>query len=506
MESNVIQYLIVLFVYFVGMLVLGFWFNKKAHSEKDYFIAKDKLGAAVIGFSYSATQMSGSTFMGSVGQKSVIGYSLMPAGIASASAPWFTYVLLGERIRKLSDRLKSVTISDIFEARYYSKFVGIVTCIIMLCAFIPMISAQFQAAAVAFEVILGVPYLVGLFIFGIVVILYTTVGGMLAVAWTDLIQGILMIIGFMILAPIVLYATGGFSEMNIKYGEINPEGMALIGAMSPLWVISSFIVWGFFQIGGAPASVTRFLIPKDDKTLKKALIYSISFQSLMYICAAIIAIGGAVILPNLEKADMLVPTLIFEYLHPVFGGIVLAAVLGAMMSTIDSILLLAGSLVTVNIVPKITKKQLDTSKRLKIGKISTLVIGLLAILIAIDPPAAIFWVVTMSFSIMASAFTFPLLLGIWWPRATKEGGIAGIIGGVVSCIVWYILGYIEYQSFSIWIGGIWPAVFGSMVSLVLVTVVSYLTKPAPQEVIDTFFDDILIDKPLANEVVNAQKG
>jgi len=485
------QYIIILVVYFGGMLFLGFWFGKRVKSDQDYFIARGKLNAASIGFSFSASQMSGSTYMGAIGACKTLGYNFIPAAIASASAPWFSYILGGDRIRKVAGRTRCTTVADVFGARY-SPAASLTSTIIMLVAFIPMLAAQFKAAGNVFEVLLGIPYIWGLIIFGGIVIIYTVVGGMFAVAWTDLIQGLLMIVGFAILAPIVVSAAGGFGGMHARYAELNPGGMTFTGIMPAMWVVSAFVVWGFFQLGGAPHAVTRFLIPEDNKTLRRALVYSVLFQSFIFICFALLAISGHVLLPDLERADLTVPTLVAQYLHPVIGGVIIAAALGAMMSTVDSILLITGSLVVENIYMKVKTEEVDNRKALRAGRIVTLILGLLGLAVAIKPPAAILWIVTMSFQLLAAAFLFPLLLGLWWPRASKAGGIAGMIGGVSSCVIWYVLGYIQTQSFSNWIGGIWPAILGAAVSLVLVVVVSLATKPSPQDVIDTFFDDILV--------------
>lgn len=482
-----LQYAVILVLYFTGMLVLGLWFNKKVKSKRDYFIAKGKLGPATVGFSFSATQMSGSSYMGAVGTEKFLGYNFAPAAVASAAAPWFSYILLGARLRKIASKIKSVTLADIFEARYYSTFSSLTCVIIMLIAFIPMIAAQLKAAGNVFEVLLGLPYIVGLFVFGGIVILYTVLGGMYAVAWTDLIQGVIMIVGFAILAPVAVHAAGGFAGMHQQYAQINPQAISFTGKMSAGWVVSAFVVWGFFQIGGSPASVTRFLIPEDDKTLKRAMVYSVLFQSFIYLSATLVAIAGGVLLPNLEQPDLTVPTMVTQLLHPLVGGIIIAAVLGAMMSTIDSILLLAGSLVVENIYIKFMRKEANHQQGLRIARYVTLVIGVLALLVAIKPPAAILWIVTMAFSLMASAFTFPFLLGLWWPGATKEGGITAMIAGAMSCVFWYGLGYMKYHSFDNWIGGIWPAIFGSAVSLILIIVVSKVTPPTPPEVKELFF-------------------
>lgn len=483
------QYTLLLGGYFIAMLGLGFWFNRRISSSRDYFIAKGKLGPATVGFSFSATQMSGSTYMGAVGTEKILGYNFSPAAVSSAAAPWFSYILLGNRLRRISNRIKGITLVDIIEARYYSPGAALISTFIMLIAFIPMIAAQLKAAGNIFEVLLGVPYLAGLCIFGGIVILYTVLGGMFAVAWTDLIQGLIMIVGFAILAPVAVHAAGGFAGMHLQYAQLNPGAITFLGKMPALWVVSAFVVWGFFQIGGSPASVTRFLIPEDDRTLKRAMVYSVMFQSFIYVSATLVAIAGGVLLPQLERPDLTVPTMVSQLLPPLMGGIIIAAVLGAMMSTIDSILLLAGSLVVENVYVKMMGRKIDRRQGLRLARRVTFGIGVCALLMAIKPPAAILWIVTMSFSLLASAFTFPLLLGIWWPRATRAGGIAGMVGGSISCVFWYALGYWKYHRFDNWIGGIWPAILGAFISLLLLITISAATAPPPEDVQEIFFQE-----------------
>ncbi len=484
-------YIVVIVIYFLAMLAVGFLFTKKVSSERDYFIAKDKLNAPVIGFSFSATQMSGSTYMGTVGSVRALGYAFIPAAISSAAAPWFCYVLVGDRIRKVSARLKSVTMADIFESRY-GKAAGLTATIIMIIASIPTIAAQLKAAANAFEILIGIPYVLSLFLFGGIVVAYTLLGGMFAVAWTDLIQGILMICGFAILVPVVLIKSGGFTAMHEAYANFNPAGISISGSQPMMWVISGFLVWGFFQIGGQPAAVTRFLTTSDAKTMKKALAYSIVFESFIFMALAIISIGAGALLPKVENSDMTLPMLIQTYLHPILGGVVLSAALGAMMSTVDSVLLMVSSLFVNNIYVKAFHKKDNTKETLTAGRIIVVAVGVLGLLVAIKPPDAILWIITTGFSLMASAFTFPLLLGLWWPKATKAAGLTGILTGAVACLFWYILGYIQFHSLSSWIGGIWPAIFGSVISLLVTIVVSLFTEPIDRETAEVFYDDSLI--------------
>ncbi len=256
--SLTLSYTLVLVCYFAALMGLGLWFNRRSRSRRQFFLARGDLGAAPLGFSYSATQMSGSSYMGAVGTERELGYNFAPAGVSSAAAAWFTYVLIGERLRRVAARVRCTTLVDVFQARYPGRAVAATATGLMLIAFIPLIAAQLKAAGNLFEVLIGIPYLPALFVFGGIVILYTVIGGMHAVAWTDLIQGSIMIAGFAVLAPVAVLAAGGFSEMHLRYAEFNPDGISFLGGMPAVWVVSSFLVWGFFQIGGAPAAVTRF--------------------------------------------------------------------------------------------------------------------------------------------------------------------------------------------------------------------------------------------------------
>ena len=487
---NMNSYIVIMSIYFIAMLVIGFLFSKKIKTKTDFYTARDKLNAAVIGMSYSATQMSGSSYMGTVGVVRSVGFAFVPSALTSAAAPWFTYILVGDRIRKIAARLQSITLVDIFEARYGKK-ASLSACVIMLVAIIPIITAQIKAAATAFEVLFGIPYVAGIFVFGGIVIIYTMAGGAFAVAWSDLIQGFLMMAGFAILAPVVLYQAGGFVKMHELYGQFNPRGLTVTGGMPVLWVISAFFLWGFFQIGGAPAAVTRFLATSNGNVLRKALVYSILFQSFIYITLVLIAFGSGALMPDLSpgQSDMALALLIQKYLPPIIGGIVLSAAMAAMMSTVDSVLLLAGSLFVHNIYNKAMKMETTPKQDLFIGRVVTFVIAIVSFLIAINPPAAVAWIIAIGFSLMAASFTFPMLLGLWWPKMTKTGGLVSILTGAVTCTIWYILSYVKYNSLSVFIGGIWPAMFGSAFSLVTLIIVSLLTPPIDKETAEIFYKD-----------------
>ena len=143
-----------------------------------------------------------------------------------------------------------------------------------------------------------------------------------------------------------------------------------------------------------------------------------------------------------------------------------------MMSTIDSVLLMASSLFVNNIWIKMLKHRENDKQTIRIGQILVVVLGVLGMLVAIDPPDAILWIITSGFSVMAGAFTFPLLLGVWRKDLTPAAGFWSVASGAAATIIWYVLGYIQYGNLNDFIGGIWPAIVGSVVSLVVLLVVT----------------------------------
>jgi SSS family transporter len=482
-------YIIVLVLYFAIMFGVGIITGKKANeSNDDYFLAKDKLPASVIGFSFSATQMSGSTYMGAIGTRRSIGIPYVPCGVSSASAPWFSYILVGDRIRKLNARVECLTMADIFEKRF-GKAAGLIAAIIILFCNIPLITGQFQASGGAFQTILGLPYVPSLIIFGGIVVVYTIVGGMFAVAWTDLIQGALMILGFLILAPMTVIKAGGFANIFHNYAAFNPQGISFGNSNQTLmWMISGFLVWGFFQIGGSPAAITRFLTTTDDKKMKDALAFSVMFQCIIYLSGSIIALGSVTLIPELAKADMVIPELCVQYLPPVIGAVVITAALAAMMSTVDSVILMCSSIFVVNILEKGFKIKNDSKVAMIWSKVIVVLAGLSGLLLAINPPDSILWIITTGFSVMAAAFTFPLLAALWWPRCSDIGGVVGMVGGALSAVLWYVLSFLQYGNLKTFVGGWWPAIVGSIVSLILVVYVSLFTAPSANDTLELFYD------------------
>jgi len=481
-----ITYPIILALYLAGMIALGWYFSKKVTGTDEYYTTGRTTNAAVTGFSYSATQMSAGTAIGSPATVWKLGYNYIPVSIASTAAPWFTFLSIGERMRKIAERINAYTYGDIFEARYgrHSRFFY---AFLMLVFYIPLMVGQLKACGEILKVALGWDYLVGMVVAGVVIIVYTWTGGMFAVAWSDLIQGLIMVVGLVVLAFTTVSRAGGLAVIHQNLAAIDPRLIKLTGLVTGTWAVCNMITWSMLQIGGSAAAVVRFIIAKDMKTLRTALGYSIVFQTIIFASVGAVGLAGRVLLPDLKVADSLVPTLAASLLHPVFGAVVLSAVLAAIMSTVDSVLLLCSAAATRDLYVPLVNPRASDEEQLKVGRIITVVLGAAAILLAIRPIDAVQWLVAFSFNVMAASLTVPILCAAWWPRATKQGALAAMYSGLISSLFWYYLGWQQFKSLSNWPYGLWPGVLGTAVSLVFMLIGTYLSAPPDEKTKEIFY-------------------
>lgn len=478
-------YIVILLVYLAGMLVIGFISSKKVTNSKSYYTSDRNVSAAVTGFSYSSTQLSSGSTIGMPATVYTQGYSYMGTPMAAAAAPWFTFLLTGERVRKISERVDAIDYGDIFRARFGNASKILYELLIIVFA-IPTIISQFAAAGSSVQSLTGISYNVAIPMIAVVLTIYTMSGGMNSVALTDYIQGIIMIAGFGILAAILLTRAGGFTAMHEGIAATDPDLLRLTGKASKTWVICCIITWSILMVGGSITSVVRFLIPKDLKALRGALGYSVFFSIFVLSACGVIGLCGITLLPGLESTDRLVPTLIGTYMTPILGGILISAVIAAIMSSVDSTLLLcsaaAEGLYIGYINPNASAKQ-----QLRVGRAITVVVAAVAMVMAFKPFTAIQWLVAFSFNTWAGAFTVPVLFALWSPGTTKTAGFCAMAAGAAAALAWYAAGYIMYNSFSNWPFGIWPGIFGSIVSLIVILAVSAFTKPIDEETREIFY-------------------
>ena len=476
----------VIFAYLALMLGLGIYLARKVQNEESYYLANRSMSAPVTGFSFSVTQMSAGSLVGMIGVLGTLGYNYAPVAIASAAAPWAAFMIIGERIRRIADKSGAMTYGDIFEQRF-DKSVKLLFGVMVILFIVPLITGQLQASGSILQVVLGMDYTLGVFLTTIVIVLYVVLSGMFGVAWSDFIQGVIMCVGVIFMVPAVISQAGGLVEGHAALRAIDPNLVQMTGLVTGMWVFSNVITWSLFQVGGNPHSMFRFLIPKNLRTLRKAMLWAVGANIIIFGGLTFVGTLSRVVLPDLAQRDLTMPILATEYLPVFVGSLLLAAVIAAIMSTVDSILLLVSSAATRDIYPVLAKGKTSPKKQLLLARIVTVVVGGVGLYVALNPLDMVQWMVALSFQLMAATLFIPIVLMCWWPRFNKAGALAGMLGGAATAVVWFAVGWVQYGSFSNWPGGIWPALLGIIVSGILAVVVTKTTKEPPKEVVEAFY-------------------
>ncbi len=474
-------------VYMAGVYLLAWYCNKKMAATQDfleeYFIGSRSMGGFVLAMTLVATYTSASSFIGGPGMAYNLGLSWVLLAVIQVPTAWLTLGVLGKQFAIAARRIDAITINDFLRERYRNRWVVIFASVSLLLFFLSAMTAQFIGGARLFEAITGLSYLWGLGIFACTVILYTTVGGFRAVALTDALQGLVMILGTAAMIFGVASAAGGLGNVTsqlraIDPGLISPWGPE--GSVAKAFMLSFWVLVCFGTIG-LPHTAVRCMGYRDSASMHRAIVIGtamVSFIMLgMHLCGAL----GRALLPGLTVPDTIMPQLAMATLPPVLAGTFLAGPLAGVMSTIDSQLIQMSATVVkdlyINYInPRCSQ---DEKKVRRLSFYTTAVLGAIVFLAAVRPPNLIVWLNVFAFGGMEAAFLWPLVLGLYWRRANAAGALASMAAGVGLY-------------FAMTMAGAQPWGFNAIVpslgcSLVAFLAVSLATAPPDQEVIATFW-------------------
>ena len=433
----------VLVGYLIILLGIGFWASRESGDLKGYFVAGKQLPAWVIAFSSNATGESAWLLLGLTGMGYAIGvhaFWVILGEVLGVAAAW---VFVARPFKEYTDRFDSITVPDYLTDRFRDSShvfrwlsAGIVLSMVMAYT-----AAQLTASGKAFDSFLGTGYTQGVWIGLGIVLFYTTIGGFKAVAYSDFVQGVLML-GCLITLPIVgVISAGGLSEMFSALGAADPALLRPMGefGLGPAGIASAI---GFVAIGlaflGSPQLLTRFMAARDQKQIvnggKWAVLCIVGFD----IGAVFGGMAGRTLFPGLLDPETILPEMSTALFPAFFTGIFLVVVLAAIMSTVDSLLILASSVVVRDVVQKALGSQWSERRLSRLGKAVTVVIGVAGLAVALGEVRMIFYFVLFAWSGIACAFTPVVLCSLFWKRTTKAGAVAGMIGGFVVTVVWVI--------------------------------------------------------------------
>ena len=502
--SSLVWIMIAIAVYLLIMIFIGASFMRKNNNSEDYFLGGRSLNGFVAALSAGASDMSGWMLMGLPGSIYALGTGQVWIGVGLMLGTIANWLVVAGPLRKYTIKANnSLTLPEFFVNRYRDEkkvLLGLSSAVIVIF-FVVYTASAFSAGGKLFNSVFGMDYHLALIIGALVILTYTFMGGFLAVCTTDFIQGLLMLFAVIFVPMIALINMGpsNFTANLVSTGVepssfLNPmqEGGTQITAVS---ILSSF-AWGLGYFG-MPHILVRFMAIKDKEELKKSKSIAIVWVILGLAFACFIGVLGRAYLATKFGAMDDSEKVFIEMIKKVFtedsnvallAGLFIAAILAAIMSTADSQLLVASSALTEDLYKGIIRKDASESSVLNVGRGATVVVAIIALLIAWNPDSSVMALVSDAWAGFGAAFGPLVLCSLFWRRTNFAGAFAGIFSGALTVIVWDYIPLMQGAT----IGsatGLYSLLPGFIISLIAIIVVSLCTK-APSEEITKEFDEV----------------
>ncbi|EPZ9040655.1 sodium/proline symporter PutP [Campylobacter coli] len=423
------------------MLYIGFYFYRQNKNTEDYFLGGRSLGPVVSALSAGASDMSGWLLMGLPGALYASGLIESYIAIGLSIGALLNWSFVAKRLRIYTSVIaNSITIPDYFETRFDDDkhILRIVCAIVILIFFTFYVSSGLVGGAKLFEATFGIRYEYALTTGTLIIVAYTFLGGYKAVCWTDLLQGLLMMGALIVVPAVMLYHLGGFGEAMAVIEEIKPNALSMgegIGALS----IVSALAWGLGYFG-QPHILVRFMSIRSTKDIPAATFVGISWMVISLIGACFIGLLGIayvhkfeLTLQDPEKIFIVMSQLLF---NPWIAGILLSAILAAIMSTASSQLLVSSSTIAEDFYKRIFNKEASNKTAMNLGRIGVLLVALVAFVISTDKESSVLSIVAYAWAGFGASFGSVMLFSLFWSRMTRIGAILGMITGAVMVVLW----------------------------------------------------------------------
>jgi sodium/proline symporter len=437
--------LLTFLLYFLVLLGLGVLAYRRTRNLSDYILGGRTLGSWVSAFSAQASDMSGWLLMGLPGLAYTQGLEAFWMALGLALGTYLNWLYVAEPLRATTlEHDDSLTLPVYFERRFEDDTgtLRLVSALVILVFFTFYTSSGLVAGAKLFETVFGVTYVVGVTAGGAAILLYTLIGGFLAVSWTDFLQGILMFLSLGAVLVVGLESAGGVEHLRGGIADRNPNLLSMIsdaeGNTLSIVAVLSLAGWGLGYFG-QPHILARFMAIRDSDAVPRARRIAVSW---VVFCLATSVAAGMMAIPMLdrtlsgpetEKAFIFLAEWLF---HPALAGVVLAAVLAAIMSTADSQLLVASSAVAEDLYAGFWDEEASRRQLLWIGRMAVLVISLVAFFIALDPENMVLGLVAYAWAGFGAAFGPVVLLSLYWGRMNKYGAFSGMVVGGGTVVLW----------------------------------------------------------------------
>lgn len=435
-------------VYMAILLGIGWVASRMTRSTEDYYLAGRSLGSWVTAVSSTASSESGWVVLGAIGMVYVSGVSALwfaPGCLMGYAANLY---LLAPLLRRESARTGALTLPDLLVRRFgdWKHLLRVASVVVIFLSLGGYVAAQMTATGKAMQAILGLSYQQGIWIGGAIIIVYTLMGGFRAVSWTDFFQGMVMVFALVIMPVVVLAKAGGYGVMLERLAALDPNLVLVTGGRTG-FALLGFLV-GMVGIGigypGQPHVLTRYMAAASDEKIRQTQVIAMVWGTLVFYGAGFLGLAGRLLMPELATGgdpEQLFPLLSRQLLHPLVAGVMLAAILSAIMSTVSSQLLVAASAISRDMLEEVFGVARSGKASVLAGRLTVLVLGLAAIVVAMQDVRVVFWFVLFAWSGMGAAFGPPLLIGLGTRWVTRWGAMAGVVTGFVVTVVWKTAGW-----------------------------------------------------------------
>lgn len=501
MSGTSIIILCAILAYMCLLIGVGFYNSKKNSTSEDFYLGGRKMGALVVAMSAEASDMSSWLLMGLPGVAYLTGIAdafWTAAGLAVGT--YLNWLFTSRRLRRYSEKIDAITVPNFFAKRFHDEknIITAISAVIIVVFFIPYVASGFAACGKLFNSLFGLDYMTGVILFSIIIVIYTIMGGFTSVATNDLIQSIVMSIALISIVTFGVSSAGGFDAVmdNAKslpgYFSLSAIHDAVAGTAVPYSALSavSLFAWGIGYFG-MPHILVRFMAIEDEsKLVLSRRVASIWVTIAMGVAIFIGVVGLGVVkagnmtpLEDSERVIIALTDILSQngFLAAVLGGVILAGILAATMSTADSQMLVAASGVSENIVQDFFGKKLTEKQSLMVARGTILAIAAIGLFLAKDPNSSVFGIVSFAWAGMGAAFAGVMICALFWKRTTLQGALAGMISGGAMVFIW------KYAVRPM--GGIldiYELLPAFLVSLAMIIIVSLATKAPSQEILDEF--------------------
>ncbi len=483
----------VIVLYFLAIMYVGARFSRFIKSSEDYFIAGRNLGFIAFVILVITSIISGMTILGASGLSFLAGWPSMWEPIFVTLSVVILITVFGAKLYRISRKFNYYTVQDYLSHRYQSpRTVRAVSGVAGILISFIYLTGQFTAISIVLSWLMEIPHFYALLIATVVITFYVFLGGLYAIAYTTLVQGLALLVGSLIITPLIINAAGGFSFINKKLAELEPYMVQAAypqthpplgehAFLTPLFILTFFFLLSF-GLAAAPHAINNILTAKKAAYFKWAPLIIFSVYIVVFYLIKIAGYGARVIYEQgyieVPHPDYALISAVEYTLHPaawvIFGVIVLAAV----MSTTDRLLLTISTIYSWDIHRNLLNPETSDEKVRVISRIVVVITSILAFVAAINPPDLLAWLIWMAIGLMLSTFCAPLLAALYWKRANRQGGTWGMIAGLATALVF---GYIHEFITPL---PVHFSFFSFLISILTVIGVSLLTPPPSPELLE----------------------